>query len=858
MVRMQLAMYRGTGPYLVYPDGNSVPISRAFEKEGLLYSDIAEWFDRVDYESVAKTLRKRLWDEFHGRATQALRPWLARYAKKYRPQGGIAPSLWEAMSETRKVEWLLEIPNPFERINIQGREDLFLDGILKFWDLRPSPAAPAYINVTDDMGSYEIRSNIGEVDRRAYQRQRSVVEEFLGGPVGHQHIVHAWPADASERKEMAAQYIELLDSGTWFLYWRQMMRSPNEVESIIWHKFLGVYTTGALERLHKVVVDGNAEKFQNKYRFIGARGYPADPRIPQQAGAGWVPDFELRSGNKGIKRDFMEDMIEARLRSGDYRGLRDFRVYRQKDRASHFDPSEDLAVLLKPHLSPAKIAKVKELEAVFPPMRWSPHPLSHNHLRNKIVAPLYPWLARLPLQYKEDVLERAQKRYAEALHEIASQYVARAHRTRGPPNEVAELREEMMEAIEFQAYLFAHRVRLDKDFERYLIPRYTDELPPVVVEPSGAMNVNQIDLGIEYSFRFPDEPRSRTAARRMIKESAEAFAKAMGGGPVEELEDAGHGHGLSIRFRYTDPRGQVWRIEWDGIRRTYTDGKPGNPRGGHIEIPSPKSKFQDIEDIARLYGAMWKLGRDPRRGAGGAHVNMDLTPLFAMEPKEGAMKLKNLIALYESIKPMVQYLWQHPYRLRVALPFQITDSFTRRLDAFNGDWNALGKLLYEERYFNPYITRKPAYVQFNTTAVMAPMIPAEYDESIDIKNPEQQWFPSFGGKGKDRVEFRLFDAPSDIWLASLQIKYIRALMDRAFNSPTPISLKQVYGPEAIARWKADPALFIEDARQHFNALGLEFSMFAPLVIDAIRIQEATPSPKPDLERFEDFLPLKED
>jgi len=850
LFNLALETYGKRGPLLVYANSSRVPIARAFEKEGLFYRDIAEWFDQVDDKEFEAVLSARLKAELAGKSPAVLLRWLETYPSRYRAPGApVSPSQWKAMTPVRRLGFLVGANNPFDYINLAGREALFYDGLLRFDTLLPSKACPAFVTIDDDQGSYELKSVRGETDRRAYFRQRDAVEIFLEGSVGHQHLVHAWPENADERAAMAPYYIELLDAGTWFLYWRQMMRSPNEASSILDHRFLGVYTRASLARLHRAVVAGDAKRFQNKFRMIGARGLPADSALTGQIQGMWLPDFEMRSGNKGIKRDFMEEMLEARLKSGDYRGLQDFRDY-------DFNPSAALSETLQPWMSASRIAILGDFQKIFPLMRYSGHPLAHNHGRSKILSPLLPWRQRLPLDYKAGVLERAQARYAEELFAIASEYLMLAHGVRGPP--LGDLREETLAKLEWQIYLFAHRVRLDKDFENYLVPRYEDMLPPILVAPSGDMDVNDVDLGIEYTFRFPDSPTSRAVARAELQKTAQAFAEAMGGGKIEEMDDGGHGHGLSVRFQYTDPGGQVWRIEWDGIRRVYQNGRPVKPRGGHIEIPTPKMAMRDTGHIKRLYTAMSEIGRHPARAAGGAHVNMDLAPLFDLPNKVGAGKLKNLIALFESHRPMIQFLWQHPFRIRVALPFEVTENFTRRINSFRGDWDELAKLLYEERYFNPYITRKPAYSQLNITGLFSPFLPEDYKGTIDIKNPEVQWFPAFGDKPGDRIEFRLFDAIPDVYLAVLQVKYVRALMNVAFNAEEALRLEPVFAAEAIERWKEDPQAFIRAAQRHFKALGLDMRMFAPLVVDALRIQYAEPTSTALLEKFGDFLPLIED
>lgn len=874
LVMLQLARHRGGhAPVYITFNGTDMPIAHALEKEGLWYGDIAPWFGRIEkkdwkdgdnkvVKGAASVMTERLDRELDSWPPGVLWRWLRDYAKKYRAEGvDMKPAVWDDMAPRDQLKWLLSHDNPFDVINVRGREALFFDGILNYDQLRPT-AAPRRIVVGNDLGSYEVRNGEGVADRREFQAERQIVEQFLDGLIGHQHLIHAWPTDAGERVRIGPRYIELLDAATWYLYWRQMTRSPADADSILTHKFLGVYTSESLDRLFRAFLANEPRQFRNKYRMIGARNFSAQPQVTGQEGRDRLPDWELRSGNKrkGSMEDFLEDLLEARFWSGDYEGLRDFREYRAR-----FNPSASTEEILRPWMTGAQIARIREFEDSFPLMKWNPHPLANNHVRNKILAPLLDWGARIPLGWKAEALARAQARYAEALLEIAAQHKRRLARAT-TAGEIRDAREATIDKLERLNFLFASRLRLDLDFEKYLTPRWHRDLPSILVPGDGPIDVNEVNLGIEYSFRFADPPRGREAAEFGIREFAEAFAAAMdrnapAGSPcgrLEQMSSGGHGHGLSIRFQYTAWNGEVWRIEWDGIRRSYVDGEPARTRRGHIEVPSPKKAPKDMSEIVLLYRVGRDLGNIPSRAAGGAHGNMDLAPLFDMGPKRGPRMLLNLIAYFESNREMIQFLWQHPFRLRNAMPAELTPQFVERINAFDGTWDEAGRMLYEERYFNQYITRKPAYSQMNATAVMGDAIPDEYNRTIDIKKPETIWFPAFGGKGRDKIELRLFDAPPDEYIAALQLKYMRALMRKVFRHRGTLRLQPVYGPGAIQRWKEDPAQFIRDAEAHYRSLDLDPREFSPLTADALRLQYVEPSAKDPLEKFDDFLPPRED
>lgn len=852
--RFKLDRLGDTTPIVVYADGTTIPIARAFEKEGLLYSDIASWFPKAKPES-AKKLRKRLTEELSGnKQPRNLLRWLDAYLAKYRPQNLGAPeSKWTRLSPKAKLEYILAEENFFARINIEGREDLFYDGILNFDDLAISDATPERLTVGDDLGSYEVRSNGGSSDRARYMQDRKLVEDLLEGKVGHQHKVHAWPIDATKRALMAPKYIELLDASTWYLYWRQMKRNPAQVESILSHPYLGVYSRYWLIKLHEAVTSANPQAFKNKFRMVGARNFKADPAIENQDANGEiVPDWELRSGNKSDNRDFVEDMIEARIASGDYSGLRDFRDY-------NFDPAAPIEALTYPWLSEAQIEILKLFEQKFPYMKYSRQANAHNHYRTKIIAPLLPWGGRLALGYKREILAHEQRLYAERLSMIAPDYISSLIECENSAPAIAQLNKDTLARLERSAFIFADRVRLDLDFERYLKPA-PKTFPSMTVVNTGPIDVNAIAQGIEYSFRFPSETpiHSSYGAREQILRTIERIRDRMGDGPIEQLDNGGHGHGASVRYQYTDPKGRVWRAEWDGVQREYIEGKLIHPHGGHIEVPSPKFYPNDpLDEIKPLFEAARSNGLSPKRSAGGGHVNTDLGPIKKLPVKRGINAIKSLIGYVESNLPMMQFLWQHPKRTHAARPVELKDGFAERLNAFDGDWDDFAMFLYEEQYFNPYISRKPRYVPMDLTGLMAPAVPSEYRKgTLDIKNPKKKWFPDFG-KGKDRVEFRLYDAPTDELMAVLQIKYHRALLNKAFNARRPIKIQPIYTSDVKEQWRSDAKIFLEAAEKHLRDLGLDPEEFRPLLQDSWETQQTEPAAPKDLKRYERWLPARD-
>jgi hypothetical protein len=125
-------------------------------------------------------------------------------------------------------------------------------------------------------------------------------------------------------------------------------------------------------------------------------------------------------------------------------------------------------------------------------------------------------------------------------------------------------------------------------------------------------------------------------------------------------------------------------------------------------------------------------------------------------------------------------------------------------------------------------------------ATMGEEIPDTYRKTIDIKKPGTRWFPSFGGKGKDRIEWRMFDAPEDEYIAALQIKYVRALLDRAWNVEGAVPLVRRYSDLDVEIWKNNPSKFLDQAEAHLKELGLDSDEFAPALRESLDIQQAEP------------------
>jgi hypothetical protein len=830
--------------------GTKSPILHSFEKEGLLYAEIAPWFP--DLKPLTKARMDRVLSGFEGKPgeKEALTNWL-----KSTELNQLAPvhlrAHWKSMGPEMRWKALLETPGFFTWLTMESRSDLFTTGAVNFDFLLEAKNIPEYLTVGDDLGSYEVRLKRAIPNRSQFLEIRQKTEEFLDGRVGHQHLFHAWPESPTLRKEMAPYYIEFLDSSTWYLFWRQMNRNPENVSSILTHPYLGVYTTNSLNRLQKSVEQGNAKGFKDKFRMIGARSFPALEKS-EDGTPRFNTDWEIRSGNKTIEREAIETMIEARLISGDYSGLKAFGQY-------DFSTQKPIQDLVQGLVSKDEVSLLKRFEQKMTELHFSNHVLAKNHFRSRIVSPLFAWENRLDLEYKKDLLNESRKTYAKTMASIARRYLREIESKNANRTDYIAAREEAIERLEIAIYEFTRKTRLDQDFQLY-VSTQPKTLPSITVPSQGLIDVNQVALGIEYSMRFQPAmiPKNKAEAAQLVDQFAKRLGNVFGSNQMLEVQGDSHGHGVSVKKKVIDAKGETWRVEWDGIQRLYDEnGAITNSWGGHTEIVTPKFQPQSLSDgTLQIYSVARSMGQVSSRRAGGAHVNFDIEVLQKLPTAVGTRKVLNLISYFESHRQVILHLWMHPRRKHSAHPINLQDGFAQKLENFSGDWADLGRFLYSERYFNTFVGRKPKYAPINLTALMTDFVPKEYLEAtLDIKNKKQTWFPNFN-KVHGRGEARFFDAPSDEYSAALQIKYFRALLNKSWGPNGKIPLVSKYSDAQKLTWKSDGVTWKKAVEDHLLELGLDPQEFQGLIWESyMNHKKYNESPFQPTE-YQNFLPAR--
>ena len=410
--------------------------------------------------------------------------------------------------------------------------------------------------------------------------------------------------------------------------------------------------------------------------------------------------------------------------------------------------------------------------------------------------------------------------------------------------------------------------KLIDDLEAYMRPKDMDyneltmdfkanvDAPNRVANP---VDVNDIDLGIEYSGKFPLRLKSITSKERLedgkrawvqtvidlsseereaiIKKVAQDLFEEIGGEEGEapvKLDVDGHGHGLDVAYAIRDSKGRKWQVEWDGIGRSYTpEGEiiADSPRGGTIELITPKF-VPNIEEVAGVYKAFEKNNVLPSLMAGGGHVNIDLAA-FDGNPKA----LARFLTIFHEHRGIISLMFQHINRTHTSEQIEVSDTLKNALKDFNGSEEELKKLLYNERYFNTRFGRKTRYLQLDVSAYFQDVIPEEFvTDDFDISNPTVDWRRTFRVDPKIRkAEFRMFNAPRDAAESAMQIQLVRAMLDKAINSTEALSGE--VDKTTHLDYVKKPSEVDEDLKKLCDDLGLDINQYRTAAMEGLSISQ---------------------
>ena len=378
-----------------------------------------------------------------------------------------------------------------------------------------------------------------------------------------------------------------------------------------------------------------------------------------------------------------------------------------------------------------------------------------------------------------------------------------------------------------------------EDMEFKLMPKPEGAVGKILTfqTPSAVENVvdvNKVNLGIEYTGRFPIDHKmsfgksssvswNRERKKLMQKLARELSSELRGSGEAHK-KTGGHGHNLGYTYTFLDGEGRKWSVDWDGIQRRY-DGvgkiKKGSVGGGNLEVITAKfvPKVWEIEAVYRVFK---KFGiRPSHTHAGGGHINVDLAP-FEGRPRAMA----RFLALFHQYQNLIEFMFQGS-----VTNFPVRERLARELREFRGSELELKELLYNERYFYSLPKDKTRYAPVNIVPYFQEVIPAEFlAEDIDQNNPTVEWRPRFRfvAPEEKRIELRFFHAPRNAFESALHIRFVRAMLHGAFNEDFPIG---PFAGRGVYHYLQDVQKTFGELDALCKTLQLECRLYRPLLAE---------------------------
>lgn len=549
--------------------------------------------------------------------------------------------------------------------------------------------------------------------------------------------------------------------------------------------------------------------------------------------------IEFRSGTKNARVSrFVQASMASRFSRGDFSGLQKAQDWTLVDESAHEWIDEDsLVERFGVSRDTAKKAAKK---------------LNQASLDEGYNIALWNWYDDNPMlgKTKKEILRNLTKNYLE---------------------DVASLRQRNAESVK-RAVIALQRdwvkaSNLAEDVRRYMLPerKFSNYETFHHFKPKGniGFDVNKIDLGVEYSAKFPlkfqgdyamieeadgSYNRERLVDGKMswlqsrvdmpveekeqyIKKLAVDLRNSLGGeGEPERLFEDGHGHGLDIAYKIKDSKNRSWRVEWDGIGRNYTPSGEviiESVRAGSIEVVTPKFE-PNMSEMEAVFETFKKNNALPYIKAGGGHLNIDLAA-FNGKPKEFA----RFLAVFNEYRSVIAFMFQDLSRVKSAEPVDISDEFAKKLANWTGSETDLKKALYNEGYFNKRVGRKARYTHLDVSAYFQDVIPPKFiSGDFDISNPKVPWRPAFRVDPKIRKgEVRLMNAPRDAFESAIQMKLFRAILHKALNTDDEISgsLQKMSHEDYLK----NPTALFDDLQKMTDDLGLEMREYRPMAGEAL-------------------------
>jgi len=561
-------------------------------------------------------------------------------------------------------------------------------------------------------------------------------------------------------------------------------------------------------------------------------------------GSRWARDtigIEFRAGTKDIKLSrFYQSALAARVATNDFSGMSEIGEYKLFDGASN--SPESLAIRFDVPVSKAKKALEK---------------LRIAGIKPSFVIAFWHWEG-----LEVPFVGKTKKKFIKSLTKDFILQVASLSRVNIKKNSQRLLQS------------WVKGSKLSDDIRNYIRPKkmiddmgdplyfssnvLKSETTPRVAQ--NFVNVNDIDLGIEYTGKFPLKLDAEFTNERLpdgnkawlktridltmgerkaiLKKIANDLAEEFGSPSIAEevLNEGGHGHGLEIAYTIRDLKNRKWRVEWDGIGRSYSETGEvvdGSVRSGSIELVTPKF-VPEIKEIQAIFRTFNKNNIIPSVKAGGGHINVDLEP-FVGRPKA----LARFVSIFLEHRGILSLMYQYVNRLKSAEPIEIDSGLAHSLKNFEGTEEELKKILYNKHYFNNRYGRKTRYNQLDISAYFQDVIPKRFlTADFDLYSPQEEWRRTFRADPKIRkAEFRLFNAPRDALESSLQIKLVRAMLHKALNEDGELS-GTVQKVDHLA-YLDNPEKAYKDLESLCDALGLNKDEYRPAVAEGLSDTDMT-------------------
>ena len=336
---------------------------------------------------------------------------------------------------------------------------------------------------------------------------------------------------------------------------------------------------------------------------------------------------------------------------------------------------------------------------------------------------------------------------------------------------------------------------------------------PFELAAKAKVDVNAIDLGLEYTGNFPlvdkfvlahvpwggklvwgknffsykrDTLKHRDR-RRVMQNVLKDILREFGGDENAIFPTrGGHGHNLGYGYTGRDAYGREWGVDWDGVLRDYSflnrKALKKSVGRGHLELITPKFTPRGRE-LKAIYEIFKKHNLTTLQGLGQGHINVDLAA-FEGHPRA----LARFLALFHEHQNILCFLFKNKM-LQHRDKFKVANGLIEALKDFQGNENQLKELLYNHRYFNTIKGRKTRYTEINLIDYFQDVIPEEFiSQDSDTRNPYLPWRRQFKvNPDSRRMELRFFQAPKTSFEAALHIRTVRAMLSAAFNQDFPLS-----------------------------------------------------------------------